>query len=247
MAMLWSTEGGNLLWSTELYRSLLWSTEGFRMSTVVLYCCWTRVEKCKFRVKKIDHLRRMLLYLHTIHLLQIYVQFEATFMWNAAAGRTNGKGGRMVTSVKLWLKSISRKWIWFFRAGYKIKDRLSFSKVIQNHDAGFISYGSTLLYYTSQSFGYQNIISQLYPSARCQITPFTKTPAQLNPFKTLPGVLGQDPKPKQWSSWPWKKSSSYPLKTYFAKKWSKTIICGLSSGQNNLPPPRRLYGFTASN
>ena len=86
-AMLWSTEGGNLLWSTEVYWSLLWSTEGFRMSTVVLYCCWTRVEKCKFRVNKIDHLRRMLLYLHTIHLLQIYVQFEATFMWNAAAGR----------------------------------------------------------------------------------------------------------------------------------------------------------------
>ena len=27
------------------------------------------------------------------------------------------------------------------------------------------------------------------------------------------------------------------LKTYFATNWSKTIICGLSSGQNNLPPP----------
>ena len=193
-------------------------------------CCWTRVEKCKFRVKKIDHLRRMLLYLHTIHLLQIYVQFEATFMWNAAAGRTNEKGGRMVTSLKLWLKSISRKWIWFFRAGYKIKDRLSFSKVIQNHDAGFISYGSTLLYYTSQSFGYQNKISQLYPSARCQITPFTKTPAQLNPFKTLPGVLGQEPK---------------PIKNIFCKKNGQKRPFVASTGVRTIY--HRLSGFTASN
>ena len=91
-AMLWSTEGGNLLWSTELYRSLLWSTEGFRMSTVVLYCCWTRVEKCKFRVKKIDHLRRMLLYLHTIHLLQIYVQFEVTCEMLRLAGQMERVG-----------------------------------------------------------------------------------------------------------------------------------------------------------
>ena len=169
----------------------------------------------------------MLLYLNTIHLLQIYVQFEVTFMWNAAAGRTNGKGGRMVTSVKLWLKSISRKWIWFFRAGYKIKERLSFSMVIQNHDAGFISYCSTLLYYTSQSFGYQNIISQLYPSARCQITPFTKTPAQLNP----PSNFGNHSRPSQ-ESWARTPNSDrhdpvknpgllIPLKTYFAKKMVK--------------------------
>ena len=194
----------------------------------------------------------MLLYLHTIHLLQIYVQFEATFMWNAAAGRTNGKGGRMVTSVKLWLKSISRKWIWFFKAGYKIKDRLSFSKVIQNHDAGFISYGSTLLYYTSQSFGYQNIISQLYPSARCQIMPFTKTPAQLNPFKTLPGVLGQE----SWARSPGpqtqtvivgtlKKILLIPIKNIFCKKNGQKRPFVASAVVRTIY--RRLYGATATN
>ena len=48
--------------------------------------------------------------------------------------------------------------------------------------------------------------------------------------------------PKPYSENKWKKIFSWPppkkpLKTYFATNWSKTIICGLSSGQNNLPPP----------
>ena len=52
-AMLWSTEGGNLLWSTEVYWSLLWSTEGFRMSTVVLYVVGRESKNVNLEWKKL--------------------------------------------------------------------------------------------------------------------------------------------------------------------------------------------------
>ena len=45
--------------------------------------------------------------------------------------------------------------------------------------------------------------------------------------------------PKKWPTWPQKKAFlRHTHKKYILqKKWPKRAICGLSSGQNNLPPP----------
>ena len=59
-------------------------------------------------------------------------------------------------------------------------------------------------------------------------------------FWETPLIFGKPfPGPKRVTDMTPKKSlpSSYPLKTYFAKKWSKTAFCGLSSGQTILPQP----------
>ena len=46
--------------------------------------------------------------------------------------------------------------------------------------------------------------------------------------------------PQKWPKWPLKRILAHviPTKNIFCKKnWSKTVICGLSSGQTNLHPP----------